>query len=368
MGMVGVPAQPLRSLFIESDRVVVATVGKSVPVERDGKSSLIKTPLAVSQTIKGDGHKPALDLIQWSYSHDQNEVKEGDTVLAFLQRKEDQGSKSVKDVYEPIYGSTSMKKLNESDLATYVRRLDQLKELTGRSKSDPKDLVEWLVQCVEDPVTRWDGAFELEVSIWREESNVEGNGPEPVPNDAAGTETIVALAANALSRKLRDAEPSFSASLTSNQRERLVNVLLKSTNIGPGTYELIEITKSWKDARLLPFLMTHLIQMENTAPTSVQGIMRFVAELLDDEKVSDLLDQYRDDASYEDLEVKGEAAADTSSDEDETEKEKRVSSDDDEAVKPKLSPDEAKLARRELLKKFIVAAQAKIKQDTAQLK
>lgn len=368
MGAMGVPAQPLRSLFTESDRIVVGTVGKSVPVERDGKSSLIKTTLAVSQTIKGDGHKPALDLLQWSYSRDQNEFKEGDKVLAFLQRRVDQPNNDVKDAYEPIYGSTSMKKLNESDLATYIRRLDQLKELTGRSKPDPKEIAEWLVQCVEDQVTRWEGAFELEVSVWREES-VERNGPEFVPNDGAGTETFVAAAANALSKKPRDPEPSFSASLTSNQRERLMNVLLKSTDIGPGTFELVEVAKSWKDARLLPFLIARLVQMENTAPPSVERIMRVVADLLDDEKVSDLFEQYRDDASYEDVEVnQEEAAADTSSDEDETEKEKDVSSDVEEAVKPKLSPDEAKLARRALLKKFIVAAQTKIKQDTAQLK
>ena len=147
-----------------------------------------------------------------------------------------------------------------------------------------------------------------------------------------------------------------------------MNALLKSTDIGPGTYELIEIAKSWKDARLVPFLMTRLNQMEKTAPPSVERIMQFVAELLDDDKVTELLEQYRNNASHEDLEVnQGEAASDTSSDEDETEQEKGVSSDADQAVKPKLSLDEAKLARAALLKKFIVVAQAKIKQDANHL-
>lgn len=375
MGAMGIPVQPLRALYLESDRVVVATVGKGVAIQKDGSSTLRKTSLAVSQTIKGDGHKPVIDMVEWDYMARQNMMKEGDTVLAFLQRKED-----ARDAYEPIYGSSSVKKLSETDLATYVRRLGELRELMGRSDSDPKDITEWLVQCAEDPVTKWEGTFELELSAWQEERQRQDTDRlNSMSNESSPTAVTGESAANTRlsSKKVHDPEPTFAALLTNNQKDRLVKVLLKSNDLENGNFELIEIAKSWKDARLLPYLMSHLNQVQNTAPHSAERVMQIIADLLDDEKVSALLDQYRNDASYEDLEVNhGEVASDSSADEDEdededeTEQENGVSvfSGDAQAVKPRLSPEQAKLARAALLKKFIVAAQAKINQNANQLK
>lgn len=360
MGAWGTPAQPLRTLYLQSDRVVVATVGKSVTAQEASSSRLTKTSLIVSQTIKGDGHKPNIELVQASYEREVTTFKEGDVVLAFLQREEEAGSVIVKDAYRPIYGSTSVKKLNGSDLGTYVRRVSELKELMGRTNADPKDIVEWLVQCAEDPVTRWEGTFELELSVWREESQKRASDTSPVPGEIASAGVTEALpTAKPQSRILRDPEPTLAALLTTDQKERLMNVLLKSKDIENGNFELIEIAKSWDEPRLLPFLMIRLDQTHDAALPSIEHVMRIVADILDDETVSDLLDQYRNDASFEDL----EEASDSASDEDETQ-EKRVTSDDEEVQKRKLSPEEAKLARAAIVKKFIAAAQAKIKEGS----
>lgn len=361
MGAIGVLSQPLRTLYMQSDRVVVARVGKSVPVQKDGSSSLTRTSLAVSQTIKGDGHKPVVDLVQWDYRPRESGMKEGDIVLAFLQRKED-----GRDVYEPISGSSSVKKLSDSDLSTYVRRLVELKDLMGSSTPDPKAITEWLVQCAEDPVTKWEGTFELELSAWQEErqrtEKDELNSSSNQGSPAAVTENSPADI-KPISTKVREPEPTFAGLLTADQKERLMNVMFASTDIEDGNFELIQIAKSWKEPRLLPFLMTLLNKMQDTAPPAIWRVMNTVAELLDDEKVSELLQQYQDDATYDDQELnRGEGATDSSADEDKPGEEQDVSSDDNKAVKPKRSAEEAKLARVAMLKKFIDAAQAKIGQ------
>ena len=282
MGAMGLPAQPLRTLYVDSDRVVVATVGKSTVVEKNGSSRFTRTPMTVSQTIKGDGHKPVVAVFEWDYMARQNPIKEGDTVLAFLQRKED-----GKDGYQPIYGSTSIKKLSESGLATYVRRLGELKELIGHSKPNSKAITEWLVRCAEDPVTRWDGTFELQLSAWQEKRQQEENERR----NSAQNENSLTVLMNPLSTKFHDPEATFAALLSSDQKDRLMNMLLTSADLDQVAFQLIEVAESWNDARLLPFLVGYLDRMRDTPTESVRRVMLYVARLLDDEKMSEMVDQ-----------------------------------------------------------------------------
>src|SRR5262249_49745754 len=51
MGLIGVSLQPLRTLYENSDRIVIATIADA---------SKVRTTLNVSSTIKGEGHKPIL--------------------------------------------------------------------------------------------------------------------------------------------------------------------------------------------------------------------------------------------------------------------------------------------------------------------
>jgi len=362
MGATGRPAQPLRTLYLESDRVVVAEVGKSTNAEREGSSRLVKTSLIVSQTIKGDGHKPAIDVYQWAYGRERGPLTEGETVLAFLQRKED--ARGDKGGYELIYGATSAKHLSSSDLETYLQRLEELKAIVAKPDAASNDIVEWLVACAEDPVTRREGAFELNISAWREQYE-----KEEADRGATASEPLASR------RKTHDQEPLFAALLTSEQKQRLVNALLKSEDlVVDGDSELIELVRRWNDPRLLPFLMPYLHRFEETAPESLSRVMQTVAELLGDRKLTALSRHYRYNDPFDGLEADLREAANADSDEDED-----VESDEDEDANedettdtsdevdtaPKLTPEAARQARVEMLKKFLEAAEAKMKLASA---
>jgi hypothetical protein len=361
MGAMGIPWQPLRTLYLESDRVVVARVGKSTNGDRDGSSRLVKTSLVVSQTIKGDGHKPAVDVYHWAYGREPREFTEGETVLVFLQRGGDTGSRQTGDAYELIYGAAAAKHLSPSELETYVQRLEELKAIIGNPDYKPNDVAEWLVGCAEDPVTRREGAFELHMSELREQGE-------------KGEADRIATAGEPLastSRRPREQEPFFSALLTSEQKQRLVSAVLKSEELVDGDFELIRLCQCWNDPRLLPFLVSYLRRFEETAPESLSRIMQTVAgiaELLDDPKVTALLRHYVDNTGFADIEVGQDKVANADSDEDED-----VDSDEDEdanettdasggaAAAPKLTPEAAKQARVEMLKKFLEAVEARMK-------
>jgi carboxypeptidase family protein len=359
-GATGVPAQPLRALYLQSDRVVVATVGKTTTPKKSSDDGSVRTSLTVSQTIKGDGHKPIVDVFQWDLAARRNGANEGDTVLAFLQRKED-----GRDGYEPIYGSSSIKNLSESDLGTYLRRLAQLKELITRSNADPKDITEWLVQCAEDPATRWEGTFELALSAWQEKrrrQEIERLDSEPNEGSpTAGTDRSTPDT-KPPSKKARDSEPTFAALLSGDQKERLMNVLLTSTNMDDVAFELIDVAKSWNDKRLLPFLVSYLDQAQDPMQWSVHRVLMIVVELVGDETTNNLLQQYREPDSFVKIEFKQSDEDSVSSDDEKKAGEKEDAT--DQAVKPRSSRDELAQARAAILKKFVAAAQAKIKQDS----
>jgi hypothetical protein len=353
-GVSFIPPQPLRTLYLNSDRVVVAQVGKSTADATEGSARSVKTSLIVSRTIKGDGHKSAIDVYNWVYGK-QGQFTEGETVLAFLQRREDAQSHSARDGYALVSSAESVKHLSASGLETYLQRLEELKGVISNSESKPADLVEWLVRCAEDPVTRHEGAFELNASAWREQWQ-----KEEVARSAAAVEPLAATR-----KSPRDDEPIFAALLTSDQKQRLMNALLKAEELGDGDFELIELAKRWNDPRLLPFLISYLRRFEEAAPQSAERVMQLVADLLDDEKVSTLFRHYTDNASYEDIEVEKDNDAEDAGEDEGANDDETTDTSDEVDTAPKLTPEAARQARVEMLKKFLEAAEAKMKLASA---
>ncbi|HWO01334.1 MAG TPA: hypothetical protein VNS63_18890, partial [Blastocatellia bacterium] len=301
--------------------------------------------------IKGDGHKPAVDVHHFVYARDPIQFTEGQTVLAFLQRKEG----DTKDGYEPIYGASSVKRLSPSDLETYLSRLEELKAIVSNREPNPIDIVEWLVRCAEDPVTRREGSFELQMAAWRQEQ-ADRRTAEGEPLDSAA-DFIVAI------RKLRDQEPPLL--LTSEQRLRLMNALLRSEDLinwDNGDRELLEVVKRWNDPRLVPFLISYLRRFEKAAPQDLWRIMRTIAELLKDEKLIALSGDYLDGERHAHLQVEEkEDVAESSSDEGEQVEDETDASSDETDTAVTLTPDAANQVRMSILKEYLEAAEAKIK-------
>jgi hypothetical protein len=147
-----------------------------------------------------------------------------------------------------------------------------------------------------------------------------------------------------------------------------MNALLKSETLDvDGDVDLIELARRWNDPRLLAFLMGYLHRSSETAPTQVADAMEAVTEILDDQKVTALFEHYRDNASFEDFEVdenledEEESEDDEENGPDEVGTDETIEASDETDDQPTLTPEAARKARVEMLKRFIEAAEARMK-------
>jgi hypothetical protein len=313
---------PLRVLYNQSDRVVVARVGDSRVVETGDNYLRLRTTLHVSSTVKGSDGERTVFFEGWATreSLDSGAYSKGDEVLVFLTRRHN-GSDAILDerygsdaILDERYG---LKKLSGSDLKIYLQRISELATIMESGKPDPADLVEWLVRCTEEPATRWEGAYELNLSasmvsdVFADpevdsdslEGEEEGEGEEEYSEEE--DEAVSAVEGEEVD--VDEETPlisTFAMLLTESQKSRLVDALITSDEVGEGELLLIELSSSWNDPRLVPFLVSRL-PAAGSAPYLAEQIMDVVSRLLGDKMLIRLSEQY------------GEAGADTSLKDDE---------------------------------------------------
>jgi hypothetical protein len=296
------PPQPLRRLYTESARIVVARVGKSEQVkteEEDSESRLMKTALEVSSTLKGETVEPVVYLYHWTWGDEYqdpiSEATSSDQLLLFLVRREDGDGYEIEDM---TYG---LKKLSDADLKIYVRRIEELAAIMKQDEPNQAEIVEWLVRCAEEPATRWEGAFELNASNSflqakkEQKPEVEGEAQaQPVDEQAAVVDGESGAGRDPVYFEgMYEMDETFASLLTPAQKERVASALFSADAITNADYPLINLVKDWNDARLLPFLLTHLRSAADTSPYYTPELMMMVAEIIGDDALVALVDDYR---------------------------------------------------------------------------
>ena len=377
-GAIALPVFPLRKLYEASERIVVARVSKSSRVEAEGDSVLIKTQLRVSSTLKGSGREGTVDVYHWVYGEDDTYTS-GANLLVFLKRRQDEKG-AVKGGYEVIDTQRGVKKLSEADLQVYLQRIDELTTIMSKEKHDQAEIVEWLVRCAVDPATRWEGVYELAESAdslpaeESEESEEPAEANEAVVEDeetpveepkSEAVEEVVEIVTDVE----QASEPPLAALLTTAQKERLTQTLLNIQRITEEDRDLIDLVRHWNDGRLVPYLLGQLKQMEANPSRFAEDIVTLIADSLEDEDISQFAEEYSNNISYDDLDAEEEAAtAEEAEETDEAEpveeaEEAENVEEAEEAEAVKVTPDEARQNRSEMLKKFIALVESKVKNE-----
>ncbi|MBI3650416.1 MAG: carboxypeptidase regulatory-like domain-containing protein [Acidobacteria bacterium] len=321
-GAMAYAAEPLRTLYNESDRVVVATVGKAVKIGKEHDSTLRKIALTVSSTVKGE-HQSTLYVYEYVYKDEPSQFVKDERVLVFLQRRESQTG--IEDGYDLSGYREGLKKLDDADLKIYLQRLEELKNLQEKEDNGPAETVEWLVRCVEDKATRAEGAYELAAEAsqlrYRQERQARSKAekPEKAEAEMSDAETAEGTANNEAPKveatvtenpQPEEKEPiNLFALLTPQQKERLMIVLLSAEALTDINYELVEIAKEWKDARLQPFLLDHLRRVQADPPAQAQSAIYALAEFFADEKLKKAAEEYAKQSRSEDEEEADEQPA-----------------------------------------------------------
>ncbi|HEX7177794.1 MAG TPA: hypothetical protein VF240_21215 [Pyrinomonadaceae bacterium] len=383
------PPTPLRTLYRASERIAAARVGESVALEGKARQNMRRTTFVATESIKGDPGEKSFFVYHPVWPSDANYVgnfRKGETLLLFLRRAED---------VEPAgYYVTDIrhgaKRLSEADLKIYFKRIEELQWVTRQQPLDRAELLEWLVRCVEEPATRWEGAFELaysaQLAAYEAESAREkahpvaaqiaalplavggGKAEGEDANEDAGesvagvsggpdegaeqagdavaaeaSEESAAAAVNfvedfSVSSEVEvfngpDVDSKLIGELTAAQKERLAGALYSADKVGEGEMQLVYVVENWDGARLTPFVVRHLQKLQDNPPYDAERLMHVLARVLKDDRLTRLAEMYTEKAPYDDdsVETEEEAASAESEEADSTDAEASEAEGEEEA-------------------------------------
>jgi hypothetical protein len=285
LGAMPIPAQTLRMLTIESELIVSARVEKIVLIKRkDGFNAGIAR-LNILSIVKGTAESQSVDVY---YEPDMicpapPYYKEGAPVLAFLTRSQRRLG------YITAGLSYGAKSLNEREIEVYSERIRELIEI--EKQTDPKArrrlLVEWLVRCAEDPVTRWEGAYDLHNSHEMKMTEIEmENERKKAPGDrgrAVGVDEM---------EERKEEVVDLTALLTKKQKGRLTAALYRVSSLSNGGMDLIRLVELWGDKNLVPFMWSYLKASRKDYPWETVNLMRELATLLKNQEAMELTEKF----------------------------------------------------------------------------
>ena len=308
-GVVISPPATLLNLYRDSELIAIVTVGNSKIAKVEEDSKQLQTTLHISSVLKGDTQQRAVPLYHWLSEQDQNELKPGDRLLVFLDQRRSEDDKPI-DGFEASDWSRAIKKLDDAELGTYRQRIEELNSILAVEQPNQHELVEWLVRCIEQPATRWDGAYELE-----QQMNILDSVDEESVEDEKGEQLHQSVAAEIVreveASKSKDAEESSSENeapdnlyslMTKEQKARVSHVLFSVDELTAKDWKLVTLVKAWDSKRLVPYLAAQLQKLAFEAPPFTEDIVTLLAELLNDKAVQNAADQYSEGLEYDDSE------------------------------------------------------------------
>lgn len=340
------PPKTLLSLYRKSTAIHIATFDRTddqAVTEDDEHYSVVevKHRFTVSSTIKGQTVKfvgisdteyrsknadettedteseqgftdPQLDGLAYGIG----ELKPGDMVMLFVKSGETEDSTVLTDY------RGSAKKLSPERLAAFEKAIKELNGIfSGETVSD-QAIVDWLVNTARDPLTRWEGAYELLSAVqnkeWRQA--FENSIKEKLARGEQLEEWEKLDADKEEGEEHSDsANIKYADLLSKAQKQELVNVLLdsiakqndaegredeptKAGQLSEGDRVLIELATRWGDDRLAVMMLDRLRNNADEAYETSQ-MMEKVAVMLKNEQLTKLASRYSNIFYMEDDEI-----------------------------------------------------------------
>lgn len=270
--------RPLRKLVIESEYIVwakVLEVGQEK--QKDKKDDFWESDYALLQINEQLQGKLIDCRIKVYFSSGMicpapGRFFEGEEVLAFLD-----GRKKMEGYWVHALSYGVKHGLVESEYKIYKERIREMQALREKDDSREKDeqILEWLVKCAEDPITRWEGVYEL--SPQSDFMSYYDRG-SPIRKDIF---------------------------LNTNQLGRLYNALFATDTLDYEDMGLVDIVIGINDKSLLYLLKSGLSKIDKENDWHAQFIMERIVQLTGDVELEKLLEEYDEvNYSYQDKEQK----------------------------------------------------------------
>ncbi len=331
------PITPLRGLFMQSHLIVVGTLGtpgkwKSLGQEKDADFQYFSRefPVHVEEVIKGASTKSLYVTEMYTeYLMDENgkakpvspaptsEVtseladKKGRQIF-FLEKDEDGN-------FTLVYTGREIGSKPE-ELKLYVSRLNELAEMSRGGEPDKMKTIEWLVGMLENPVTRYDGAYELQESFYLLNHPEDASGGhdehgEPPTEAAAEGENTPAEGGEENGGHeegyVTYGDAEFAKLLTAAQKERIVKAFLGVKFLyEPKKYEgsedtyydilsendltLMNLAGELRDRRVSDRLLAELPKAARHEAWFAVRMMEIIGDNFKDEKIKTIAQKYSD--------------------------------------------------------------------------
>lgn len=322
------------------------------------------------ETSDSDGEMSEDTPVAGPSDHEEDEelygrpkLKKDDTVLLFL-RKASEGEQ-----LELVDYRDAIRKVNGEDLGTFEKRINELNVIFNSAGDKDKAVVEWLISLIDDPLTRWDGAYELLLGFYqldwmKEEESRQASEGKTENERSADEEEYEVDEWERAEMELSSDRLRYARLVTENHKQGLLNLLVqelanaergedgKPSSIDEGNDALLGLVKRWGDKRLAGHLLDRLLAGGGERYEKYQ-LMDNIASILKNEELTSLAEQFGnylymdDNATVED---EGENAESEENSGDETEKIEQ-NGDEPSAKLPTYGE-----VRAEALAKFIHAA------------
>lgn len=332
------PPSTLLSLYKKSNAVYIGkfdktTEGDVVRTDEESKTITVSEHFSISTTIKGESRKffvrtyeqyrynnVAVETEEFGeeYDEDGRSLEAGDNVILFLKYSEDEErDKKGKRVLDVAHYRDGIKQLDESELSSYEARIKELKGILSSKNVNDADVLNWILKCIDDPITRWEGAFELYSSfqtlVWKEESQKEDEEESADSDESENASKTEGADADAEAEEFEE-EDEFDNSvyatlLTDAQKSRLTQVAISSkpakanaetdrAELNEGDRVLFDVVKHWGDSRLAAAMLDRL---RGTGDDNYKKLnwMSSIAEVLKDKELSAITEKFGD-VTYQD--------------------------------------------------------------------
>lgn len=274
-----IPPRPLRLLIQESEFIVTARV-----VAADRRTSELELDarrrqsgaggvmlLEIDGFVKGDPGRTTIAQVNYGWiCPAPARYVAGTRVLAFLDREADGEGFTT---HALSYGA---KTLDDAGMALYLERIREQLAIERLPEGEPKlaTQVEWLVKCAEDPLTRWEGAYEL-----------------------ARAGDFMSFYEHRSSRS-----PDFAGQLSYAQRERLREAFLQARSFESGEQCLEVLFHDDPDPRLQAWLVAELREHHQEVEKNGYGVSAVLVERIARRdgrpEVRELATAFRDRQTY----------------------------------------------------------------------
>lgn len=247
----------LLDLCRESELIVVAEVIRSTPLHEKSASEEGNAVLKINSIVKGEADSEIISCYYWTgmiCPYPPN-YSVGSTVLAFLNIRNNNNG------YYTLGDHHGAKTLSYEGQDIFLTRTIEALDILGTTDRRESKIIEWLVRCAEDPVTRWDGVYELYRNI-------------------------------GISNQFPGSYVNYSKELTSDQIARLYKIVLQTDYFASPEAWIINVIRDSVDERLASLLIKCLKGDVGYSTQFNSEMMTLITEIRDMPEGYRLVEEY----------------------------------------------------------------------------